>query len=98
MTPSLLTIGRRAVWEAIDNWPALDGQFRIESGTDKPDHASLCVKHRDHWFWMAESDVASRSRLRSEGAGAGSDPAAAVARWITSRNSLHTGAVLTVAP
>ena len=41
----------------------LAGQFCIESGKERPGHASLAVKHRDHWFWIAESDLASRSRL-----------------------------------
>ena len=28
--PGLLTVGRRAVWEAIDNWPALQDVFRAK--------------------------------------------------------------------
>lgn len=47
----------------IDWSSFLEGQFRIESGKDRPGHATLAVKHRDHWFWIVESDLASRSRL-----------------------------------
>lgn len=36
MTPSLLTIGRRAVWEAIDNWPELQGKFRAKYRGELP--------------------------------------------------------------
>lgn len=34
----------------IDWSSFLEGQFRIESGKDRPGHATLAVKHRDHWI------------------------------------------------
>lgn len=33
---ALLTIGRRSVWEAIDQWPALNGVFRAKYRGDAP--------------------------------------------------------------
>jgi hypothetical protein len=47
----------------IDWSKFLEGHFRVETGDDKPDHTSLAVKHRGHWFWIAEGDLASRSRM-----------------------------------
>lgn len=48
----------------VYDWSSfLEEQFRVQSGKDKPDHTSLAVKHRGHWFWIAENDLASRSRI-----------------------------------
>jgi hypothetical protein len=41
----------------------LEGQFRIRSRSDRPRDSSLAVRHRGYWFFIAESDVASRARV-----------------------------------
>ncbi|MCG6931000.1 MAG: hypothetical protein LJE64_10645 [Desulfofustis sp.] len=37
--------------------------MRIHSSTEQPDRAFVSVKHLDHWFWIDESDFASKRTL-----------------------------------
>jgi hypothetical protein len=37
--------------------------MRINSGTEEPERAFASVKHMDHWFWIEESDIASKRIL-----------------------------------
>ena len=56
-------IVKDAAGKPVDWSTFLEGQFRIQSSKDRPGDASLAVRHRDYWFWIAETDLASRSRL-----------------------------------
>ncbi len=37
-----------------------DVPFRVSSGTTKPSEAYVAVRYLDHWFWIAQSDEASK--------------------------------------
>ncbi|MGB5734536.1 MAG: hypothetical protein WBM40_08850, partial [Thiohalocapsa sp.] len=37
-----------------------DVQFRVQSGSSKPDDAYSAVRYLDHWFWIAQNDESSK--------------------------------------
>jgi hypothetical protein len=39
----------------------LGGVFRIRSESSRPEEASLAVRYRQHWFYIDDSDLDSKS-------------------------------------
>jgi hypothetical protein len=50
---------RRGYVSAVDTEGA-DVEFRVQSGTTKPDDAYTAVRYLDHWFWIAQNDESSK--------------------------------------
>jgi hypothetical protein len=48
--------GRRFDWQQV-----LDGAFRVRTSSDEPKAAAVKVKHRGHWFYVADNDLESKS-------------------------------------
>jgi hypothetical protein len=47
--------------EAFDWQRVTDGLMRIRSSVDRPDNAAVAVFYRDHWFFVDDSDLDSKS-------------------------------------
>lgn len=44
------------------HWSTVNGDhFRVHSGSSRPSAASVAVEYRDHWFWIADDDLDSKS-------------------------------------
>lgn len=44
------------------DWKQLTGDlFQIRSGKEAPDNADVMIRHRDHWFWIADNDLESKA-------------------------------------
>ena len=43
--------------------PLFHGLFRVHVAKHKPKQAAVCVKYRDHWFYIADDDPDSKLTL-----------------------------------
>jgi len=46
---------------AVPGDPALPPMVRIRSATEVPDDAFTAVRYRDHWYWIDDRDIRSKS-------------------------------------
>lgn len=48
--------------EGTQNWDAfLGGKFNVQSSREAPDAAFVKIHYRDHWFWIADNDLETKS-------------------------------------
>ena len=55
-----------SAWSSLDNAPAPEGRrqyVRIQRGKEKPANTFAAVRCRDHWFWVDNCDLQSKSSL-----------------------------------
>jgi hypothetical protein len=44
------------------DWASITGRLlRIQSSTSAPEHPAVCVRYRDYWFYISDSDLNSKS-------------------------------------
>lgn len=56
VTRTLTEAGESFDWQAV-----LGGLFSVNSATSKPDDAAVAVNYRDHWFYIRDNDLESKS-------------------------------------
>lgn len=56
-----VTVTLDAAGEPFDWGRVTDGLMRIRSSKSRPDHASVAVRYRGHWFYIDDSDLDSKS-------------------------------------
>jgi len=47
-------------WESVPAGPENSRQIEIRSSKAKPDHTSVAIAYRDHWFWIDDYDLKSK--------------------------------------
>jgi hypothetical protein len=47
-------------WESLPAGSTSSRLIEIHSSKDKPDHASVSIAYRDHWFWSDDYDLTSK--------------------------------------
>ena len=55
-----------SAWPSLDNAPATEGRRQyvgIQRGKEKPANTFAAVRCRDHWFWVDNGDLQSKSSL-----------------------------------
>lgn len=57
----LVTVTRTADGRRFDWNRVLDGTFHVRVSEREPDRAAVKVKHRDHWFFIGDDDLESKS-------------------------------------
>lgn len=57
----LVTVTRSATNSRFDWQQVLDGNFRVRWSESEPTRAAVKVKHRGHWFSIADDDLESKS-------------------------------------
>jgi hypothetical protein len=56
VTRTTLANGDTFDWQTL-----LGGLFRISSSDSEPENASIAIRYRDSWFYIADSDLESKS-------------------------------------
>lgn len=56
VTQSTVLSGDTPDWETF-----LSGQFQVQSSKQKPEAAAVKIFYRDHWFWIADNDLESKT-------------------------------------
>lgn len=57
-----LTTESRVISAKTSNWTDFLGrQFHVRTGQAEPDGAAVSVLYRDHWFWIEDSDLESKT-------------------------------------
>lgn len=60
-TEGLTTISQAARADTPDWETFTSGLFRVRSGVSAPESAAVQVYYRDHWFWIEDSDLDSKT-------------------------------------
>ena len=56
VTTSAATAGGPRDWNEV-----VDGRFRVHSADDRPEAAYVAVRYRDHWYYIADGDLESKT-------------------------------------
>jgi hypothetical protein len=59
----LVTVTRSPEGTPIDWYEVTGGIFRVRSGKDAPESAYVMIRYRDHWFWVDDSDLESKTTI-----------------------------------
>lgn len=51
-----------AASSATEDWNSfINGKFKVLSSKDEPDNAFVSIYYRDHWFWIDDSDLETKT-------------------------------------